>query len=329
MKKCNNLIKDIKVDLFLDKLLEAVRFTTILNCKIEDSELKESFLMKYFTIYNFSYDEYFAKFDYENIVATNVENRNEFLNDMSFADYKITKEKYSHTFFKEIHLKLFKGSRFDKNGCLIGEYENCPSNEIKESMEDLISFINDDNLKINDLVKCAIFLFQFHRIKPFEKGNEKLIRNLIPIYLYKANIFNLPIFGMSYIFLMDKIKYLNFLENIEKIDINDWISFFLEKCIDQAKNNIKLIQTFINHYEICKDIIVSKFNCIVSEQLIDIIFGKVCFTSNELAESMNISNTQANRYLRFLVKAEILATDSKQRYKKYYIKGLEGILNYY
>lgn len=330
MKKCNDLINDIKIDLFLDKLLEAVKFTSILNSKIEDSELKENFLLKLFIIYNFSSDDAFETYDFENITGTNDEIYNEYINAMSLVDYKISKEKYTDDFFKELHLKLFKNSRFVKTGCLIGEYKNYPnSNEIQEEMDDLIHFMNDDNLKIHDLVKCAMFYYQFHMIKPFEKGNEKLARYLITVYLYKANIFCLPIFGLSYILSSEKVKYLDILENFQKIDINDWIIYFLDKCIEQAKFFIELIKDFIGYYKMCKKLLDHRYDAFISDKLMDVIFGKFCFTSNELAESMNTSNTQANRYLKFLVRIGILATDTKQRYKKYYLVGFGGIFKYW
>lgn len=329
MYKCKELVNDIKIDSFLDKLLEAIKLTTILNCKIEDSDLKERFLIQYYTIFNFAYDDSFEKYDFGNIIGSNEENYNEFSNEMSFIEYKFDKGKINNDFFKEMHSKLFKNSRFDKNGILIGDYKNSINvDEIKYYMDDLINFMNDDSLKIHNLIKCAIFYLQFQKIRPFEKGNEKLSRYLIPIYLYKFNIFKLPIFGMSYTFSIDKVKYLNLLENVQKIDINDWISFFLEKCIDQAKEYIDSINDFTKRYQFCGKIIRNKYNLLISEQLINIIFGKLNFTSSELVGTMNISNTQANRYLKYLVNVGILATDSKHRYKKYYLKELEGIFKY-
>ena len=78
----------------------------------------------------------------------------------------------------------------------------------EEYMNNLINFINS-NTSENPLVKTAIIHAYFELIHPFEDGNGRVGRILIPILLKKYNILSTPYFYISYYFSVNRNKYIS------------------------------------------------------------------------------------------------------------------------
>lgn len=325
-------IEYLNFNCFLNELLDAVKYISYLDCKIRESKLPDKTLRLYFSFYDNAYSDDLNDFDLHPNDNKKENLRTLFKNYLFLFRIKKDSNKFSYSFFKDLYEKLYKNIEFLNKNDLINQYEFIYNtihfeneNQIIGSLNNLIDFMNDDSINIHYLVKCAIIYSQFVKIQPFKYGNEKIGRIIIPMYLYKTDVLSLPLFGMSEVFSEDKRNFYKRIKSINYDNLNDWIKYFLEKCIEQAKKYINEINYFEKTYNNTMKTILEKYNSDITNSLMNVIFGKISFTSQELAESMNTSNTQANRYLKFLVDSNILRTDKKQRYKKYRLKEVDDV----
>lgn len=325
-------IKYLNFNCFLNELLDAVKYISYFDCKIQESKIPDKTLRLYFAFYDSIYSDDLNDLDLH-IDDNKKENlRTLFKNYLFLFCNKKDSNKFSYSFFKDLYKKLYKNVEFFNKKNLINEYEFMydeihfeNENQIIENLNNLIDFMNDDSINIHYLVKCAIIYSQFVKIQPFKYGNEKIGRMLIPFYLYKKEVLSLPLFGMSEVFSEDKRIFYKRINSINYDNLNDWIKYFLEKCVEQTKKYINEINDFEKTYNNTMKTILEKYNSDIANSLMNVIYEKISFTSQELAESMSTSNTQANRYLKFLVDSDILRTDKKQRYKKYILKEVDDV----
>jgi len=143
----------------------------------------------------------------------------------------LKREKFSNDFFCEMHSVLMEGNV--RKPELVGEYrkgQNYIGNngghditytppkaeKVGELMDNLISYINNPADSLKPLVRVAIIHAQFETIHPFNDGNGRVGRMLIPFYLYYTNQIDLPCFFISEALENDKLKYYSLLNNIRE-----------------------------------------------------------------------------------------------------------------
>ena len=88
-------------------------------------------------------------------------------------------------------------------------------------MSNLETYLHYD--EINPLIQAAIIHAQFEMIHPFEDGNGRIGRLLIPLFFYYRGIIPSPIFYMSSYFERNRDEYIHNLANISKS--NNWVSW--------------------------------------------------------------------------------------------------------
>lgn len=141
----------------------------------------------------------------------------------------------------------------------------------------------------NILVQTAIIHAQFEMIHPFEDGNGRIGRLLIPLFLYYSGKIFTPTFYMSSFFEQDRALYLQMLANIsQNNDWQGWIRYFLNGVITQAHTNIQKVQDILSLYNSYK----AKSNNIRSiyyVQVLDFIFEHPIFTVSMLNNEIKTS----------------------------------------
>jgi cell filamentation protein, protein adenylyltransferase len=121
---------------------------------------------------------------------------------------------------------------------------------LNDLMNDLDNFINNENIILPDLIKIAIYHYQFETIHPFLDGNGRIGRLLIPLYLIDRNILVNPVLYLSDYFERNRALYYDNLTLVrENSDISRWITFFLNGIIETCK---KGINTFSNILQLKK-----------------------------------------------------------------------------
>lgn len=189
-------------------------------------------------------------------------------------------------------------------------------------MRELLAYINDTADGVNPLIKAAIMHAQFESIHPFEDGNGRVGRLLVSLYLYKAGVINFPFFYISEAICQDKAVYYNKLTSSRESGYDEWIRFFLQKCVVQAKIHIGYIDSLNVLFEKTKDTVRESVNSPKFDQIIDCIFTQPVLTVSFLAEHLSVTTVQARRYVDKLEEIGILQGDDRKRGRKYYFTEL-------
>jgi Fic family protein len=177
-----------------------------------------------------------------------------------------------------------------------------PPNKVVQCWSDLEYFLNDQPKSMNPLLKAALAHVQFETIHPFEDGNGRLGRLLIPLILAKAKILREPLLYLSLYFKTYRDEYYSQLQQVrENGDWESWISFFAEAVIqtaDQATHTTRqLLQLFRED-----KIRIQKLGKVTSSALrvFDVLCEKPICNPNEIAKKTNLSHATVNSVLEAL-----------------------------
>ncbi len=344
LKKISEL-EELNINNFSKELLDAVTYMSIYETKIKDLRLEGYiYLPKLNMIEALSSMQIEGtRTTMEDVISSEVipDTKNPDIKEVNNHNIALTKgakmvkiDGFTNDNIKQMHSILLDGIRNKNKNATIGCYKtknNCIKNkagaivynaptveETQEYMDELIDFMNNGAIKYHPLINAAIMHAQFESIHPFDDGNGRLGRLLIPIYLYSKEMINAPLFYISEAIGKDKYKYYKTLQETRDGDYNEWIRYFLEKCTIQAKKHIEYIESIDKLYDETEKIIEKNINSGNSLELLKAIFEYPIITSAKLAEKIKISTSQASRYLQKLEEVKVVYTDGKKRNTTYY-----------
>ncbi len=247
-------------------------------------------------------------------------------------------DQFSNEFIQKMHFWMLTDVFDSRKQVVIGRYKqknNFIANslkkivfeppaftETKKYMDDLVHYMNHDTDGTHPLIKSAIIHSQFESIHPFDDGNGRVGRALVSLYMYKAKLIASPYFYLSEAINQDKLIYYRKLDSSRKGDLSEWIAFFLRKIIVQAKKHIEYIDALNELYEKTKMSVSKCVNSPKFDGIMGILFKQPVLTSRYLAEHLNISSIQANRYLDTLERNQILYGNDRKRNRLYYFMEL-------
>jgi len=182
---------------------------------------------------------------------------------------------------------------------------------VQEYMENLENYILSENQE-HPLVKIAVIHYQFEAIHPFEDGNGRIGRLLIPLYLYWKKILNLPILYISGYFERYRDEYIDKLNYVDKTqNYEEWIKFFLISIRNQSEQTQNLIYEILKLKENVEEKI-KKIKSPYKQEVINLMFSKPFFRRNDL----KLEKMTSIRLLKKLVSFGIL--------EELDIKGIKG-----
>ncbi len=171
-------------------------------------------------------------------------------------------------------------------------------NEIVELMDNLVKFINQNELQdIDSLIKIAIIHFQFESIHPFYDGNGRTGRILNILYLVQQGLLENPILYLSRFIVQNKGNYYKYLQNVrDNNDWETWILFILEGIEITAKDTIKVLKEIKDAMQEYKNFLRDNFP-FYSQDLINNIFTHPYTKIDFLKKDLNVSRQTASKYL--------------------------------
>ena len=231
---------------------------------------------------------------------------------------------------KEMHkilLNNVRGSsknpgKFKRQQNYIGSFSNIsytpvPANLTDEYMSNLENYIHSEDISL--LIQSAIIHAQFEMIHPFEDGNGRIGRLLIPLFLYYRELLPYPTFYMSKFFEKDRSLYISNLNNISlKGDWNGWIEYYLNGIIESANESTKKAAKILNLYEYMKREVIPTLNSAHGISLLDFIFSTPIFNATQVQKNTDISIRTVYTLLNKLMKTDFITSDDAKRYKTYY-----------
>jgi Fic family protein len=191
-------------------------------------------------------------------------------------------------------------------GCSIEEatYVPPPPTQLNELLDNFIAFANLESEGLDPLVQAALIHAQFELIHPFDDGNGRIGRILIPLFLMKKGCIVSPSLYMSGYLETNRDTYYQRLENITlKGEWLEWVTFFLNAIVDQAENNLSLIRDINELYERKKREISELLHSDQAIYILDMLFDTPVFRANELHKRLKIQRQRAAQYIRTLKNA--------------------------
>jgi Fic family protein len=206
---------------------------------------------------------------------------------------------------KSLHAALLKGVRhsgtlgdFRSKAVWIAEREGDPIEKalyvppehvhVATYIENLLDYVETNTDDIN-LVKTGVIHYQFEGVHPFEDGNGRIGRLLIPLVLFYKGELSLPIVYSSGYFEARPQEYRNALRSVDQTgSYESWLKFFFNAITEQAKDTMALIERIqaLHHdvrakYESSKSPYMSRF--------IDFLFDSPVFTIPMMQAKMSLS----------------------------------------
>lgn len=189
----------------------------------------------------------------------------------------------------------------------------CPD-DIIEDLINLYEYMNDAYID-PVLVNVAISHAQFETIHPYNDGNGRLGRALIPIQMaYLSD--DRPILYLSEIIEVNKIGYQRALMNTRRGNLESFISFFMQCTIDQCSNYIRKLEIIKNIYKEDHEKIKSIKGGSI-HTVFPIMMNKVVFTKKYIEEQTDLAPSTIARIINQLLDLGILVDVSRGRKKEY------------
>ena len=177
---------------------------------------------------------------------------------------------------------------------------------MKDCLENWKKFINQDYQ--SPLVQLALIHAQFEIIHPFDDGNGRLGRMIIPLFMYQKKILNRPTFYISdYISDHDSEYRDRLLAITEEGDWMGWVLFFLKAVTEQAKINQKKSLEIYKLYEGMKEKFRKATHSQFAQSALDAFFKNPIMSSTDFRNKTNIpSRPTATNILGSLCREELI-----------------------
>ena len=200
------------------------------------------------------------------------------------------------------------------------------SSGVGDYISNLEQYIHYDDFNL--LLQAAIIHCQFEMIHPFEDGNGRIGRLLIPLFFYYKGELPLPTFYMSSYFNQNRNLYLESLSSVSKDnDWSTWFKYFLNGIIYSSQESTQKAILINNLYNEMKDNILPQLNSVHGMKVIDFIFQHPVFKAKQLLNSdLNIPIKSVYTLLSKLEKSGILITDDNKRNRTYICGSLIKLL---
>lgn len=182
-------------------------------------------------------------------------------------------------------------------------------NLIKEKLENLTDFLNDDTqYKIDHLLKMAIAHYQFEAIHPFRDGNGRTGRILNINYLTNKGLIDVPILFLSRYILDHKDDYYSGLQGIsQRGNWKEWFLFMLRAVEHTSNITFQKINDIVTSRDSILEYVEDsdkKFRN--SGKLIETIFTQPYTKVKHLVDAKIYSENTARNYLNQLSEMSIL-----------------------
>lgn len=249
---------------------------------------------------------------------------------------------FNISFIKDLHSILLEKARGEKyrgkfretqvfigsKGATIEEATYIPPEPflVVEYMENLEKYILSNGE--NPLLKSAIIHYQFEAIHPFQDGNGRIGRLIIPLYLYYRGLLYQPILFLSGYFEKNRDQYIDMLHLVDiEHKYEEWVKFFLISVKNQARETQNLIYRIKNLFNEVKEK-TDNIKSLFISKIIDFIFMRPIFAPSELGKYIKANRVTTLRLIKKLEDLEILFSfvPPKKKRKLYVFRKLIQLL---
>ncbi len=199
--------------------------------------------------------------------------------------------------------------------------------QVQSHMDNIMDYLKHSKDQI--LIKAGLFHYQFEAVHPFNDGNGRLGRLLIPLILYQEKTISSPILYLSGYIDEHRSEYRSQLHAVDEGNpYEEWLKFFFKCVAAQAQETQELVDKIYNLYGETK----AQFHATKSPYLVyfvDFIFNSPLFNTNQAKMALGIkSSLTVSRLLKLFKEKKIVEEFPLKlgRSKLYIFRGLLDLL---
>jgi Fic family protein len=190
------------------------------------------------------------------------------------------------------------------------------------------AFVNNDNDRIDPLVKAAITHYQFESIHPFGDGNGRTGRILIVLYLIQQKLLSLPILYISGFINRNRREYYDSLQRVRSEGTwQEWIIYMLRGLNEQALQTKSTLFETLDLLDRFRESIQKSHPKIYSSDLVEALFASPIITPVNLGKKLRVNYRTASRYLAELARGKLLQDSYVGKYHVYANRPLLKLLH--
>ena len=193
-------------------------------------------------------------------------------------------------------------------GCTIEEARFIPiaPEQLSSSMDNWEKFMKSKK-ELDSLVQLALVHVEFEALHPFQDGNGRLGRMLIPLFLFNNGLLSSPDFYMSSYLEAHRESYQEGLRAVSREDAwTEWCAFFLQGIIEQAAENESKARSILSLYERIKNQVVDITHSQHAIRAVDFLFQYPIFAAPHFTQYSDIPRPSAARILTVLRSENLL-----------------------
>jgi len=176
---------------------------------------------------------------------------------------------------------------------------------LPEGLQKLYAFLRSDR---EPLVKTALMHVEFEALHPFNDGNGRVGRILIPLILWQEGVLSAPHFYISRYLEDNRETYIEAMRSVSREDAwTDWCVFFLNALEHQAEENLRKAQEIGALYEEMKVRFREELSSKWHLNALDFIFGNPVFKASSFLQRSGVPRATAQRFLRVLAQSDLLS----------------------
>jgi Fic family protein len=195
-------------------------------------------------------------------------------------------------------------------GCTIEQASFVPVSpeHLQHGMDEWERYLQS-NSQPDALVQLAIVHVEFEALHPFNDGNGRLGRMLIPLYLFQRRLLASPNFYISGYLEARREEYQERLRAVSRQDDwTQWCEFFLRAICHQAAENERRARAILALYDRVKIQVADLVHSQHSMRAVDFIFQTPIFSAPAFVHRSGMPKPTANRILSLLRENGLLLT---------------------
>jgi Fic family protein len=180
---------------------------------------------------------------------------------------------------------------------------------IQNRLDNLVTFVNDDEqFKVDHLLKMAIAHFQLEAIHPFRDGNGRTGRIFNINYLTNKKLLDVPILFLSRYILDHKDDYYSGLMGVsQRGNWKNWLLFMLRAVESTSNNTFNKINDIVTAKELILEHIKKDYQKLRNpEDLADFLFTQPFTKVKHLVDARIYAENTARDYLNKLCEMQVL-----------------------
>lgn len=229
----------------------------------------------------------------------------------------------SNRLLRDAHTRLMRGVRGERKGP--GEFRRSqnwiggsgpadavfvppPHAEVADLMSDLEAFWHNDTIAVPHLIRAAISHYQFETIHPFQDGNGRIGRLLIPLYLIDKKYLAQPSLYLSDFFERHRAAYYDALTGVRvSNNLLHWIKLFLSAVAETAEGGRRTFEEILKLRQSCEAKVLKLGRRADSgRQLLHALFAGPAVGADSVEKLLGVTPKTANALIAAFVKTGIL-----------------------